>query len=129
MVAMWISPALGYRARAIAGPAQVLSRASLGRRDFRERRDPFGRLVEARDEMEIPAARGDIGKASFDADFLEGLEAVGDKAGADHVHPLNAFLRQLYQCRPGIGLQPLGEAEARLEGGDPLAGAELQPVG
>ena len=54
--------------------------------------------------------------ACFLADFFQRLEAVAGEAGADHVHALDAGLGQRHQRWLGIGLQPLGLAEAGLEG-------------
>ena len=49
-------------------------------------------------------------------DLLERLEAIGGKARRDDGQPLHAVARQSLDGLVGIGLQPLGAAEARLEG-------------
>ncbi len=54
------------------------------------------------------------------ADLLEGFDAVGDEGRAHHQQLLHALLRQLVETRLGVGLDPLGAAEARLEGHRPL---------
>ena len=51
----------------------------------------------------------------FDADLLERLQAVGDEAGGDDGEALDAALGQLPHRVGGVGLQPFGPAEARLE--------------
>src|SRR5690606_41428111 len=73
-------------------------------------------LVQAIDVAEGLAAGPEEGVPAFDGDLLEGLEAVGDEAGTHHVDTAHARLRQLAQRRFGVGLQPLGAAETRLEG-------------
>src|SRR5256885_11188791 len=66
------------------------SAANLG-----ERRDPFRRFVQALDEAELAPARGHEPLARTDADFLERLQAIGDKSRADHIDARRAGLRKV----------------------------------
>lgn len=52
----------------------------------------------------------------FNADFFQRLDAIGDKAGRDNRHFTSAIFGHVDDGFIGIGLQPLGRAEARLEG-------------
>src|SRR2546428_12632173 len=92
------------------GPARALAE-----RNPLERRDPLRRFVQAGNEMKLAAAGREEGPARRDADFLQRLEAVGNESGADDVYPLRSCACHGDQRRLRIGLQPLGEAEARLD--------------
>src|SRR5258708_16725448 len=81
-----------------------------------------GAVVEAREGGEALAAVLVKSLGAADRDLFQRLEAVGGKAGRYHRDPLDAVARDLRQGDVGIGLQPLGPAEARLKG-------ESQPLG
>src|SRR5438876_3042488 len=98
------------------GPDQALAE-----RDPLERRDPLRRLVQAGNEVKLAAAGREEGLARGDADFLQRLKAVGNESGADDVYPFRSGLGHGDQRRLRIRLQPLGEAEARLERRAPRA--------
>ena len=51
-------------------------------------------LVQAGDVVEVLAPRVQEGLARLLGDLLQRFQAVGGEAGADHVHPLGAGLRQ-----------------------------------
>jgi len=68
--------------------------------------------------VKLAAAGREKGLARRDADFLQRLKAVGNESGADDVYPFRSGLGHGDQRRLRIGLQPLGEAEARLESYD-----------
>jgi hypothetical protein len=72
-----------------------------------------------------PAGRAEF-LARADAELLQRLEAVRHKSGADHVHPLAPFAREVDQRLLGVRLEPLRIAEARLERHAPFGIAELQ---
>ena len=52
---------------------------------------------------------------AFDGDFFQRLQAVGREAGTEYVNAVDAAFAKGGQGRRGVGLQPLGTAEARLE--------------
>jgi hypothetical protein len=67
--------------------------------------------------------------AAFLGDFFQGFQAVGDEAGADHVDAADALAAPFVQGRRGVGLQPFGLAEARLEADLELLGLQVQAFG
>src|SRR3954466_9393258 len=52
----------------------------------------------------------------FLRDFLQSLQAIGGETRRQHADPAHALLAQPLHGLVGIGLQPLVETEARLEG-------------
>ena len=64
----------------------------------------------------------------LDRDLLQRLQAIGGKARRHHREVLHAALRQRLDGLVGVGLQPFGLAEARLEGQHQLAVVELEPL-
>ena len=56
------------------------------------------------------------GLGAADRDLLQRLEAVGGETGRHDGDPLDAVAGDLRQGHVGVGLQPLGAAEARLKG-------------
>src|SRR5687767_2043875 len=96
--------------RADVGPAE-----QVGRRDLGERMYPVGALVETRNGVKFASSRVEEDRLSFDSDLLEGLQAIGDEAGTDHVHAAHSLLAQFDERLGGIGLEPLGAPEPRLE--------------
>ena len=52
--------------------------------------------------------------------LLQGLQAVGRKAGADHMDPFDPAGAPLFQGFIGIGLKPGLSPDPRLEGDGPL---------
>src|SRR4051812_34591335 len=91
-----------------------------------ERRDPFGRFVQAFDERELAATRGPEDLAGADADLFQRFQAIGDKTRADHIHLGRAGAREFDERLLGIGLEPLRIAEARLKRNPPLVFAQAQ---
>src|SRR5262245_17039445 len=74
------------RGRRGAGRARAdLHRAARRAGDELERADPRGRLVQARNEVELAASGLEEAPARHDADLLERLEAVADEARAHHI--------------------------------------------
>lgn len=69
------------------------------------------------------------GLAAFHRDLLERFEAVGRKTGAGDVDALHARGAEFAQRGFGIGLEPFGLAEARLEGHAVVRGCEAQARG
>ena len=59
-----------------------------------------------------------------DGDFLEGLDAVGGKAGADDHEIAGPAAGKPGDGFGGIGLEPLGATEPRLESDDEAVRAE-----
>ena len=66
--------------------------------------------------MEALAAVLQERRAALHGDLLERFEAVGNEAGTDHVDRAHALVGHRLETGLGIGLQPFGPAEARLEG-------------
>ena len=67
--------------------------------------------------------------ARFHVDFFQRLQAVAGEAGAHHVHPLHAGLAHGNQAGFGVGLQPLGAAQAGLKGHLELVFGQAQALG
>src|SRR5690348_7288798 len=67
--------------------------------------------------------------AVLDGDFLQRPETIGRDSRADHGHVTHPPSGQLRQYFAGIGLQPAGRPEARLEADAPLAVAQHQLFG
>mmetsp|Transcript_11282 Transcript_11282/g.21799 ORF Transcript_11282/g.21799 Transcript_11282/m.21799 type:complete len:400 (-) Transcript_11282:395-1594(-) len=86
-------------------------------------------VVQAGDVAEALSAGMQKGFAGFLVDLLEGFQAVGREARADEVHRLAATLGQRDQAGLGVGLQPLGLAEAALEADQPFVLAQAQRFG
>ena len=80
-----------------------------------QRGDPLVLVVQAGDVVELLAAGREERVARLDVDLFQRLQAVGGEAGADHVDPPHALRGERAQRRLGVGLQPLGLAEAALE--------------
>jgi hypothetical protein len=78
--------------------------------------------------VELAAAGLQEGGARLLRDLLQRLQAVGGEAGAGDVDALHAGARQRHERRLGVGLQPLGLAEAALEGDRHLLGPQRQPL-
>src|SRR5215470_17654958 len=93
-------------------------------RNGRQGVDPVRTLVEAGQKVEFLPSRVDKGSPALDSQLLECFQAVGDEARADHVDAAHAALTVLGERRRGIGLEPGGAAEARLEGDLPPAFGE-----
>src|SRR5882672_4071414 len=91
--------------------------------------DPVGALVEAGQEAKLAAPCFEERLPSFDADLFEGLQAVGDEAGADDVHAADPLAPVLRERRCGVGLEPRGSSEARLERGAPLPRRQAEAPG
>ena len=78
--------------------------------------------------MEGLAAGVQKGLARFLINLFEGLEAIRGEAGAQHVDPLDAALRECDERRLGVGLQPFGAAEAALERDEHVVLADTEPL-
>ena len=76
---------------------------------------PLRRFIEAADVMKFAATCGQEIGLGFHRNFFQGLETVAGKAGAQNIDPLDTFVRQFFQGRRGIRLQPFGFAETGLE--------------
>src|SRR6185436_1650751 len=87
----------------------------MAKRDIGEGRDPGGVLVEARNEMQLPASGAEVRRLALDTDLLERLEAIGNESGTNDVHPANALLRKGEERLPRVRLEPTRAAETRLE--------------
>ncbi len=77
--------------------------------------DPGGVVVEAGNQHQVLAAGADELLAAAHADFLQSLDAVGDERRAHHQQALHPTLHQFVELGVGIGLDPLGAPQARLE--------------
>ncbi len=64
----------------------------------------------------------------FLRDFFQRLQAIGGETGRHHGDAAHAVLRQLRDGLVGVGLQPLVEAEARLERQQQLGGVEAHAL-
>ena len=62
----------------------------------------------------------------LDRDLLQRFQAIGGEAGRHHREVLHAALRQRLDGLVGVGLQPFGAAEARLERQHQLVFVELR---
>ena len=62
--------------------------------------------------MEFLAAVVEEGFLAFHGDLFQRFEAVGDEAGTDDIDAFGAFLRQHFERRVRVGLQPFHFAEA-----------------
>ena len=82
--------------------------------------------VQAGQVVELLAAGAQEGVAHLDADLLQRLQAVDGKTRAHHVDFSDATPREVDQRGLGVGLQPLGLAEAALERDDKVIGTETQ---
>ena len=91
--------------------------------------DPRRVVVQARDVVERLPPAGQEGLARFHGDLFQRLQAVGDEARAHHVDAPTPCARQRDQRRLGVRLQPVGAAEAALEGHDPVVRREAEPRG
>src|SRR5262252_1802315 len=91
--------------------------------------DPVLALVETGQEMELPPACFEEGSPAFDADLLERFQAVGDESGADDVHATDPLLRILRERGRGVGLEPRGSPEPRLECRLPLWLGKAEALG
>ncbi|OIQ64731.1 hypothetical protein GALL_537170 [mine drainage metagenome] len=74
--------------------------------------DPGRIVVEAGDVVELLATGVQKRGAAFLVDFFEGFQAVAGEGRADHVNPCYAGLAHFNQRWLGVGLQPLGAAQA-----------------
>ena len=79
--------------------------------------------------MKALATSRDKGMAAFHGDLLQRLQAVRNKARADHVHAAQTFAGQPLERGLGVGLEPAGAAKARLEGQQPLILAQAKRLG
>ena len=94
-----------------------------------QRLDPGIVFVERRDVViGLAAGRNEI-VAAFLSYFFQRLEAVGNEAGADDIDALLSLSAQCLQRWCGVGLQPFGLAEARLETDFVLVVVETQSGG
>src|SRR5512143_2260800 len=89
--------------------------AEVFQRDPAERVDPARMLVERGEVAEGLAAGFEKGGAAFHRQFFQGFQAVGGEAGGDDVDAAHALPAELRQGLVGVGLQPFGAAETRLE--------------
>src|SRR3954471_14404411 len=112
--------------RAAPGAPYATGSRACSAADCRKRRDPFRRVVQARDQAERFAASLAIALARTQADLLERLQAIGRKAGAHYVDAPRARLGELDQCRLGRRLEPACVAEARLERDPPGGIVQLE---
>src|SRR5215469_8119830 len=85
--------------------------------------------VQGRHVLEaLPAGAQEV-VAVLDGDFLQRLETVDRETGAYHRHLAHSASGQLREHLAGVGLQPPGRPEARLEADAPLAVAQHQLFG
>src|ERR1700682_5533931 len=80
-----------------------------------EPRDPGRAFVKAGNVVKFPASRLEERGLPLLRDFLECLQAVADKAGADDVDAPEALLRQRNQSRLRIRREPLCATETGLK--------------
>ena len=78
--------------------------------------DPFRSIVKCRNVVIFPTTGCKEVGFSFKGDFLERFQAVGRESGAQDVYAGELLFPKLDQRGRGVGLQPLGTSEARLEG-------------
>ena len=76
--------------------------------------------------MKLLAAGFEKAGAAFHRQFFQGFQAVGGEARSDHVDASHAVAAERCQRLVGVGLQPFGAAEARLEGEAILLRVESQ---
>lgn len=76
---------------------------------------PVITFIQAGDVTELLASGAEEGGLAFQRNLLQGFEAVTDETGADDIHPVDALLAEFFQGCRGVGLEPFGTAEARLE--------------
>ncbi len=74
------------------------------------------RIVETGNGREIPPAMAAEDVGILDRDLFQRLQAVGGEARRDDGEVLHTTARQRLDRLVGIGLQPFGASEARLEG-------------
>jgi len=79
--------------------------------------------------MELLAAGLEKSGAAFHADLFQRFEAIGGKAGAEDIDARHSLAGEPLQGGLGIGFEPAGAPEARLEGDEPLVGGEPKPLG
>ena len=91
--------------------------------------DPERGIVETGDVMELLAAGLEKSGAAFHADLFQRFEAIGGKAGAEDIDARHSLAGEPLQGGLGIGFEPAGAPEARLEGDEPLVGGEPKPLG
>src|SRR5574341_1816603 len=65
--------------------------------------------------MEVAPAGPEECALRLDGDFLECLQAVAYETRADDVHPPGPAPPERFERAGGVGPEPLGAAEARLE--------------
>ena len=80
-----------------------------------KRRAPGRVIVQAGHQQQLFTAGGEELFTAANTDFLQGLDAIGDKRRAHHQYFLHAAFRQLIQPRFGVGLDPLRPAQSRLK--------------
>jgi len=85
-------------------------------RDVAQRCNPLGIIIQARDVVKLLATGMQEGFARFHVDFFQRLQAVAGKSRANRIHPRDACFAHGNERRFGVGLQPLGAAQAGLEG-------------
>ena len=80
--------------------------------------------IQARHQHQLLATRLDELLASAITDLLQRLDTVGDERRAHHQQLLHALLGQFVQARLGVGFDPLGTPQSRLERHRPLIPAQ-----
>ena len=93
-----------------------------------ERVDHRGRVIDAGQVIELFPTCAEKGVARFLGDFFEGLEAIRHKPRADDIDPPYPLASQGLKRRLGVGLEPGGPTEARLEGDHPLVLGQAQAL-
>ena len=92
-------------------------------------RDVIGARIQRRNIAQIRATRSEEGLLVLHGDLFKRFQTIGGKAGTDHIHLLHAVMRPLTQGLIGVGLQPFGTPETRLEGHLPAFLRQAQPFG
>ena len=77
---------------------------------------PLRILVKAGDVVKSAAAGCQKIVSGFHGYFFQGFKAIAGETGAHDIDAPDALLSQLFEGGRGIGLQPLGLAEAGLKG-------------
>ncbi len=113
------------RAARCAGP-QHSGRLRQSPTETDQRAHPLRVIVEAGHQDQVVAAGGTERRAALVADLLQGLDAVGDERRAHHQELLHPARGQRLDGRLGVGLDPLGAPQPRLEGHRPAFGVQLQ---
>ncbi len=69
----------------------------IGKSDVSQRLYPVIAFIKARDIMKLLAPACDENGFAFHGNFFQGLEAIGNKTGADNIYPPRALLTKLFQ--------------------------------